>query len=388
MAFRECAAKSSAFAKLAYAYTHREEAAKAAKAAGKRVIATLGCDVPEELLCAAGMMPYPIYALPGGNMEMADKYLEYAFDPLVRAQFQRIVDGSLNDFCDAVVVSNSTDVLVRTYLYLREMKRVETDVAFPPVYFIDWLFTRKRMHQERNCLVVSLFKEELEELAGRRIAEEDIRKAAVLCNRTRSLLRQVDSFRTAQKVQLTGAEMLVVCGSGFYMDREEYNKVLEELLAELPSWPQVHGRRIFYTGSVQTDTALYEEVEETGGIVVGEDTDWGDRYFDRDYNLEMPSTRALVDRYMLREFSSKKAFVSQRVDALNREVDKAKADSVLFYFHIYEEAASWDYPSQRESLEGRGIATAHFAKMHWPKTEEEQQAFSSDLRKLIAGEGA
>ena len=388
MAFRECARKSAAFAKLAYAYTHREEAARAAKAAGKKVVATLGCDVPEELLYAAGMMPYPVYAEPGGKMDMADKYLEYAFDPMVRAQFERIVDGSLNDFCDAVAVSNSTDVLIRIYLYLRELKRVETDVCFPPVYFIDWLFTRNRMHQERNRFIVSLFKEQLEELAGRKITDEEIGKAAALCNKTRDLLRKLNAFRTDKEMRLTGTEMLVITGSGFYMDREEYNHALEELLLELPSWPEVFGKRVFYTGSVQTDTGLYEKIEAAGAVIVGEDHDWGGRYFDRDYNTEMPPVRALVDRYMLREFSSKKAFVSQRVEALDREVEAAGAESVLFYFHIYEEAASWDYPSQKESLEGRGIKTLYFAKMHWPKEPEEEAAFDEGIAALISGKEA
>ena len=82
MVLRECAEKSAAFQKLKNAYTHREEAAKAAKAAGKKVVGTLGCDVPEELILAAGMQPYPIYAVPGGPMDMADKYLEYAFDKI------------------------------------------------------------------------------------------------------------------------------------------------------------------------------------------------------------------------------------------------------------------------------------------------------------------
>ena len=103
---------------------------------------------------------------------------------------------------------------------------------------------------------------------------------------------------------------------------------------------------------------------------------------------EMPPVRALVDRYMLREFSSKKAFVSQRVEALDREVEAAGAESVLFYFHIYEEAASWDYPSQKESLEGRGIKTLYFAKMHWPKEPEEQAAFDEGIAALISGKEA
>ncbi len=388
MVLRECAEKSAAFQKLKNAYTHREEAAKAAKAAGKKVVGTLGCDVPEELILAAGMQPYPIYAVPGGPMDMADKYLEYAFDPMVRAQFERIVDGSLNDFCDAVVVSNSTDVLIRIYLYLKELKRVETDVNFPPVYFIDWLFTRRRMHQERNRLTISLFKEEMEKLAGRVITDEEIDAAAVVCNRTRELLRKIDAFRTAREMKLTGTEMLVIIGGGFYMDREAYNKVLEELLEELPAWPAVTGKRLFYTGSVQTDTGLYARVEAAGAVIVGEDHDWGSRYFERDYDREMPPVRALVDRYMLREFSSKKAFVSQRVEALDRETDAAGAEGVLFYFHIYEEAASWDYPSQKESLEGRGIDTLHFAKMHWPQTQEESDAFSAGLKTLIEGKEA
>ena len=82
---------------------------------------------------------------------------------------------------------------------------------------------------------------------------------------------------------------------------------------------------------------------------------------------------------MLREFSSKKAFVSQRVDALNREVQAAGADGVIFYTNQYEEAASWDYPSQKESLEAAGKKTLGLFKMLWPcdKNEGLAEAFAS-----------
>ena len=130
---------------------------------------------------------------------------------------------------------------------------------------------------------------------------------------------------------------------------------------------------------------LYEEIEKTGVVIVGEDHDWGDRFYERDYNLEYAPIRAIVDRYMLREFSSKKAFVSQRVAALDRLVDAAGAEAVIFYTNIYEEAASWDYPSQKKSLEGRGIRTAAFAKMEWPmdknpELSEKLAAFAETLK--------
>ena len=79
--------------------------------------------------------------------------------------------------------------------------------------------------------------------------------------------------------------------------------------------------------------------------------------------------RAIVDAYMMREFSSKKATVSQRVKALNDAVDSARAEGVLFYINAYEEAASWDFPSQKSSLESRGIATGSFVKMLFPLSE-------------------
>lgn len=386
MPIRECALKNSAFQKLKHVYENREYAVRVAKASGKTIVGTLGCDVPEEVIMAAGMMPMPVYAIPGGRMDIADKYLEYAFDPMVRAQFEKIVDGSCNGLMDTVVVSNSTDVLIRVYLYLRELHRVEPSLDFPPVYFIDWLFTRNRMHQERNRLTLSLFMEEMRKLSGSDISETSVKEAASLVNETKFLLRSIDAFRTSSDIKITGTEMLVIIGAGFFMEKQEYNSLLRAILIDIDTWPNVTGKRIFYTGSVQTDTVLYEAVENEGAVIVGEDHDWGARYFDRDFDLSLPAVRGLVDEYMLREFSSKKSFVSQRVLALDREVSKSGADGVLFYFHIYEEAASWDYPEQKKVLEEKGIDTVQFAKFHWPATDEELNDFKTKIRAFVAGE--
>ena len=69
---------------------------------------------------------------------------------------------------------------------------------------------------------------------------------------------------------------------------------------------------------------------------------------------------------MLRSFSSKKAFVSQRVEALNDAVKESGAEAVIFYTNIYEEAASWDYPSQKKSLDEQGIKNGSWVKMQYP----------------------
>lgn len=380
MSIRPCALQSPAFCRLKEIYDNREQEARALKAGGKKIIGLWGADVPEELVLAAGMQPIRIYADPGGPMAEADTYLEYAFDPMVRAQFQRVVDGSYRELLDALAISNSTDVLIRIYLYLRELKRLEPERGLPPIAFIDWLFTRRRMHQERNELVMQLFWQQVEAWAGHPVTEDAVRDAAVICNENRKTLRELDTLRRGETVHITGSEMLVIIGSGFFMERKEHTRLLRQLLADAGKWPQVTGQRLFFTGSMQTETRLYERIEETGCVIVGEDHDWGSRFFGRDYNLGYSPLRALVDCYMLREFSSKKAFVSQRVEALERQVKAAKAQGVIFYTNVYEDAASWDYPSQKERLEGQGIGTLHVSKMPWPLPKEEEAGLMEQLK--------
>lgn len=366
MGIRKCALQSKAFAALYDVYCHREKAAAKWREEGKKVIGVMGCDVPDEFLIAADMLPVHVYADPEKPLKETDVYLEYAFDPVVRAQFEKIVDGTYAGQFDALAISNSTDVVIRIYLYLRELRRVEPEKPVPPVEFIDWLFTRNRMHQERNEMTLGLFLKAVEQWAGRPVTEDSIVRAAKICNADRRALREMAELRRGSEVRISGSEALVIIGSAFFMERAAHTELVKQVVEDAKSWEALTGPRVFFTGSSQEDTTLYDMIEENGVVIVGEDHDWGDRYYERDYNLSYAPLRAVVDRYMLREFSSKKAFVSQRVEALDRMADGAGADAVIFYTNVYEEAASWDYPSQKKSLEGRGIRTACFCKMAWP----------------------
>ena len=379
MSIRDCALQSEAFAALKDVYDHRDREAAKWRAAGKKVIGELGCDVPDELIIAAGMLPVQIYADPQRPLTETDKYLEYAFDPAVRAQFEKIVDGTYYDQIDALAISNSTDVIIRVFLYLREIHRVEPEKKVPPVAFIDWLFTRHRLHQVRDEFVIELFKQQVEEWAGRTISDEEIRAAAKICNENRQALREMAKLRRGQEVRISGSEALVIIGAGLFMDRAEHTKLVRQVTEDAAWWPVLSGPRVFYTGANQEDTVLYDKIEAAGMVVVGEDTDWGDRFYDRDFNLDYPVIRGIVDRYFLREFSAKKSTPAQRMEALDREVDAAGAQGVIFYTNQYDEVATWDMPKQRKSLEARGIQHITFGRMLWPVTKNE------DLDEKLSG---
>lgn len=383
MSIRGCALESKAFAALKGVYDHRETVAAQWRAEGKKVIGKLGCDVPDELILAAGMLPVQVYAASGGSLPETDKYLEHAFEPVVRAQFEKIVDGTYHEQLDALAISNSTDVIIRIFLYLRELKRVEPEKPVPPIAFLDWLFTRHRLHQEWDERVIERFREQLEGWAGRAISDEDIRRAAAICNEDRRALREMSLLRHGKEVRIGGSEALVIIGAGLFMDKQEHTALVKQVTEDARSWPVLTGPRVFYTGANHEDTAFYEKLEAAGLVVVGEDTDWGDRSYDRDMKEEYPVVRGVVDRYQLREFSAKKATVHQRVEALEREVVATGAQGVVFYTNQYDEVAAWDMPEQRKCLESHGIRHITFGRMLWPVDKNE--GLDEKLAEFAAG---
>lgn len=385
MSIRSCAMESQAFLTLKDAYDHRVKGAESARAKGIKVVGKLGFDVPDELVLAAGMFPVRIYADPEKPLKETDKYLEYSFEPVVRAQFEKIIDGTYGSQIDYLAISNSTDIVIRIFLYLRELKRVEPEKPVPPITFIDWLFTRNRLHQERDEFVIALFKKQMEEWAGREITDEQIRKAGAVLNENRRALREMAKLRHGEEVHIGGSEAAVIIGAGFFMDKQEHTALVKQVTEDAKCWPILEGPRVFYTGANHEDNVLYEKIEAAGLVIVGEDTDWGDRSYDRDYNPELPVIRSIVDRYLFREFSAKKAFVNQRVEALDREVNAAGAQGVIFYTNQYDEVATWDMPKQKKSLESRGIKHVTFGRMLWPVSKNEDldeklAAFAEEMK--------
>ena len=385
MGIRECALQTPAFASLKAIYDCRDTVAAQWRAEGKKVIGKLGCDVPDELIVAAGMLPVQVYADPEKPLTETNKYLEYAFDPMVRAQFERLVDGTYAELIDALAISNSTDVVIRIFLYLRELHRVEPEKAVPPVAFIDWLFSRHRVHQTRDEAVIDLFRKQVEDWCGHEVTDDEIRAAAKICNENRQALRDMVALRHGEEVRISGCEALVIIGAGLFMEKTAHTELVKQVTEAAKSWPVIDAPRIYYTGANQEDIALYEKIEGNGLVIVGEDTDWGERYFDRDFNMVYPVTAAIVDRYLLREFSARKSTPNQRRDALDREVNAAGAQGVIFYTNQFDEVATWDMPKQRKSLESRGIKHVTFGRMLWPACKNEDldeklAAFAAEMK--------
>lgn len=368
---RDCALENQAFRELYRVWLDRGNGEAAAhRARGGRVVGCLGADVPEEYLLAGDLLPLRIAPDPRSDLAHADRYLEACFDPMVRSQFDRIVGPGEKPW-DFLAVSNSTDVLVRTYLYLRELRRTEPEAPVPDTAFIDWLFTPSERFRRYNEARAAEFRKKAEEWAGRPITDADLREAVHVLNGERSAMGRIYALRQAEGPRVSGTEALVIAGAGFYMDRARHRDLVNALAAEAEAWPVLKGPRLYFSGTEQYDLTVYSYLEEAGAVIVGEDQDCGMRYYCRLTDPESPPEEAVVERYMRRIPSPKKATVSRRVEALVCEAQESRARGVAVCMDQFEEAASWDFPEEKRALEAEGIRAAEFCKLPYPAEKDE-----------------
>jgi len=345
----------SAIDELACAYRERDRAALEWKAQGGQVVGCLGSDVPEEFLIAAGFLTVRVCGDPGVSAEAADRYIERAFDPLVRSQFARIVVDGAYSYLDHLIVSRSSDALVRVFYYLRDLRRLEPSLPVPDLYFFDFLHSRYRTSALYNRDRARDLKRVVERWCGRPIAPEAIAEAIATCEENRRLLRQLAALRAPGAPRVSGMQALQVIGASMFLPREEHSRLLRAFLAEAKEYPPLPGARLFVTGSAQDHSHFYELVESCGAVVVGEDHDWGNRHFAGEIDTTADPIDAIVDRYHLRLPSASRASVSARVEALVEQVRAADAQGVLFYILEKDDAPSWDFPEQRKALEAAGV---------------------------------
>jgi benzoyl-CoA reductase/2-hydroxyglutaryl-CoA dehydratase subunit BcrC/BadD/HgdB len=368
-------------------YRERDRAALEWKEQGGQVVGCLGSDVPEELLIAAGLLPVRVSGDPEADLEAADRYVERAFDPRVRSQFLRITDGSYS-YLDHLVVSSSSDALVRMFYYLRALRMAEPILPIPDLHFFDLLHTRFRTSMLYNRDRARDLRGVIEQWCEREITDEDVVKAIEICEENRRLLRRLSELRAPGPPRVSGAQSLGIIGASMFLPRQEHSRLVAAFLEEAETNDTVSGVRLFVTGSAQDHVQFYELVESCGAVVVGEDHDWGDRHFTGMIDIKTDRIDAIVDRYHLRQPAAHQATVSERVTALLERVHATDAQGVIAFIYEADDAPSWDLPEQRRALESEGVPVLLLDHQPYKldQTDELRRRVAAFVRSITRGQ--
>jgi len=293
---------------------------------GKQVMGLLCSYVPEELVSAAGMLPWRITgtwkeAAPLAGVyrpEMTCRYCSHALES--------VLNGELN-FLDAVAGTQLDDDFKRLMDVLIAIKKP----AFTYMMYLPHASNRITMAMWVKSLLD--LQQMLEKLTGVKITEKELRRQVGIYNRMRTLLSKVYELRKRDNPPITGAEALGLTTAARIMPREIFNDELEELLPylehrEIPL--KRSSPRLLMCGEYLDHPGYVDLVEKAGAVVVMDDFDTGSRYF---WDLVEDSSdniiEAIARRYLNKPGSSRMVNWNEQAAQIVKWVKEFDCDGIV-----------------------------------------------------------
>jgi len=294
---------------------------------GGKVLGYFCSAMPEELITAAGLLPFRMRATGSTGTDLSDTYFSSINCSFPRHCFNIALQGGFDSF-EGVVCINSCDNIRRIY---DNWKR-----QLPTTLVLIMSLPRKTGKPQ-----VEWFRDEvanlkllLEKHLNMKIPDERLWDAIALHNETRRLQRKLYDFRKLDNPPITGTEALAVIVAGTAMPKERYNQLLTELLDELgkSAGNTDYRARLLLMGGILDDPAYVKVIEDQGGLVVTDSLCFGSRLFWNDINERAsdPIT-ALAQYYVADRPSCPRMFgdYERRIGLVREMIRDFKVDGVI-----------------------------------------------------------
>jgi bzd-type benzoyl-CoA reductase N subunit len=328
---------------------NRDAYAKTWSENGGKVIGYLCAYVPEELIQAAGMLPYRVMGSWWEPTPVSEGYLPATSCPFCRTVLEDVLKGKYA-FLDGVATTSSCRIMTRLYDHWENYG----SAGFS--FMLDLPHKDNQDSVDVYTRHLMEFKGKLEEYSGNEITAETLGQAIEAYNRTRELLRSLYEMRKEEEPLISGSECLSMVLASMVMPRPEYNELLERAIVELEERDlRFEGdARILVSGNILSNPEEIRNIEEQGGLVVADDLCTGTRYFwdmaqtggDLEKQIANLSARYLRRTPCARMFDNQK-----RYDFIKQMVEDYDVQGVIYTALKYCDPFVYNYPQTRTRLE-------------------------------------
>ena len=302
------------------------------KKAGGKIIGYVCPNVPDELIMAAGALPYRVRPRESKDTAEGDRYTTVLNCTFCRHLIDESARGKFA-FLDGFVGTNACDQMRRAsdlfrLVFLKDGKNDKN-------YFQEYIATPRLPLEEPSH---RYYREELDRLRSSlekhfkvKITDEKLKEAIKVTNESRRLLRRLYDLRKAEKPPITGAETLYVTVAYTAMPKDIFNAKLKELLKALegrvaaPSYK----KRMFLYGSELDDPEWIKVIEDAGGLVVADGLCYGAKLFWDLIDEKKKPMDAITDRYLERFSCPRMADFERRMGIIKQIMKDWKADGLV-----------------------------------------------------------
>ncbi len=332
--------------------SHPAKAVKTAmKETGKKAVGCFPYYTPDEIIYAAGFLPVGLW---GGqtDVKLADKYLQSFCCSIMRINVEQGMKG-LYDFLSAVVIP----------IYCDTLKCIcdNWTVAVPQTHLIPIYYPQHRRIATGIAYLVDEYgkiQNDLENIAAKKVTEEDLKAAIALYDDYRRTMRQFTVLVGRYPLTLNAKTRHAVIKAGYFMDKKTYTPLVRELMAALEKTPaeKFNGIKVVVTGIMAEPDILLDAFVQNRIAFVADDLAQESRQFRTATRSEGTAIERLAyriaDQYgcsLL--YDEKKTRGKMLVDM----VQETKADGVVVSMMKFCNPEEFDYPIFKKELEEANI---------------------------------
>ena len=335
------------------------EYAKSLQAKGKLLAGYMCTHVPEEILYAAGIVPVRILTS-HVSQAMTRSYIHETYCSFSHdCAYQGLQHNY--DYLDLIVTASSCIHMGEAF---------NTWVRFAGFQNKSYLIPYPHIIQTKPAAAFMAesfgeFKRFLEKFVKKSITDEHIERAIKVYNHTRRLLKRLWELLRRENPPITGPEVATVTLASQFMDKQECNQLLEQLIQRLEAEPGKGplGVRLMVTGGACDDLGIFDLIEHLNykARLIFVDSCTAARYFWFEVPEDRPDKpKALIEGYLSRIPCPAKDNVpgtgeKKRFRFIQQFIEDFKPDGAVFLYQRFCSPQPMDIVALKPIVEKLGI---------------------------------
>ena len=320
--------------------------------AGKRVIGVGPYYAPEELVYAAGAIPFGVWGCMGAPNE-ARKYFAPFYCSICQMTLEMGLTGKLNGLSGYM-----TTALCDTLRAASQNWRAGVGNDIPLIYVSH---PQNRKAAFGRDYAIDSYKQvahEVEECAHGIIDDENLAAAIKLYNEWRVAMREFVKLAGSHPAEVSVQARLAVIEAGYYMDKAEHLAKVRELNDALATLPEnTDGYKcVVLSGIFEDIPAITDMLDELGYAVVADDLAKESRAFALQVPEDEPPIEALADAFCALDgdsllYDPEKLHVTKIVEL----AQGANAQGVILLLAKFCDPEEFDAPLVKAACQEAGV---------------------------------
>lgn len=331
---------------------------KAYKAEGKKAIGVLPYYAPEELVYAAGMVPFGIW---GSNTKTISKSKEYCatfYCTIAQLALEMLLDGTMDEL-DGIITPTICDTLrpmsQNFRVSMAKMKKMPTIFLAHPQY-------RKPQFGVTFCYrQYTHVKEELEKICGHEISNDAVLNANKVYNESRAARREFVKLAGQHADVVSAVNRSAVLKASFFMLKDEYTEKLVALNNELKALPVCDwkGPKVVTSGIICDNPTLLKIFDDNKVAIVADDVAHESRSFRYDVPENKDGVMALALQFASMDedilLYDEESDHNNRGEAVAKLVKDNGADGLVLFMQQFCDPEEMEYPYLKIALDSHKI---------------------------------